>query len=97
MEGYVITMKEQEGNGVETAVLGIFENKEDVWNLLFEYYNTNEGKFEKQSLNQFENSEGAWVMELVGRKGDVTRTIRGEYIADTKKVTSLRKLIELNW
>ena len=29
MEGYVITMKEQEGNGVETAVLGIFENKED--------------------------------------------------------------------
>ena len=97
MEGYVITMKEREGNGVETAVLGIFENKEDVWHLLFEYYNTNEGKFEKQSLNQFENSEGAWVMELVGRKGDVTRTIRGEYIADTKKVTSLRKLIELNW
>ena len=97
MEGYVITMKEQEGNGVETSVLGIFENKEDVWHLLFEFYNTNEGKFEKQSLNQFENSEGAWVMELVGRKGDVTRTIRGEYIADTKKVTSLKKLIELNW
>ena len=97
MEGYVITMREQEGNGVETTVLGIFENKEDVWNLLFEYYNTNKGKFEKQSLNQFENSEGAWVMELVGRKGDVTRTIRGEYIADTKKVTSLKKLIELNW
>ena len=97
MEGYVITMKEQEGNGVETAILGVFENKEDVWHLLFEFYNTNEGKFEKQSLNQFENSEGAWVMELVGHKGDVTRTIRGEYIADTKKVTSLRKLIELNW
>lgn len=97
MEGYVITMREQEDNKVETSVLGIFENKEDVWHLLFEFYNTNEGKFEKQSLNQFENSEGAWVMELVGRKGDVTRTIRGEYIADTKKVTSLRKLIELNW
>lgn len=97
MEGYVITMKEREGNGVETAVLGIFENKEDVWHLLFEFYNTNEGKFEKQSLNQFENSEGAWAMELVGRKGDVTRTIRGEYIADTKDVTSLKKLIELNW
>ena len=97
MEGYVITMKEQEGNKVETAILGVFENKEDVWHLLFEFYNTNEGKFEKQSLNQFENSEGAWVMELVGCKGDVTRTIRGEYIADTKKVTSLRKLIELNW
>ena len=97
MEGYVITMKEREGYSVETSVLGIFENKEDVWHLLFEYYNTNEGKFEKQSLNQFENSEGTWIMELVGRKGDVTRTIRGEYIADTKKVTSLRKLIELNW
>ena len=97
MEGYVITMKEQEGNGVETAVLGIFENKEDVWHLLFEYYNTNKGRFEKQSLNQFENSEGAWEMELVGRKGDVTITIRGKYIADTKGVTSLRKLIELNW
>ena len=97
MEGYVITMREQEGNKVETAILGVFENKEDVWHLLFEFYNTNEGKFEKQSLNQFENSEGAWVMELVGRKGDVTRTIRGEYIADTKKVTSLKKLIELNW
>ena len=63
MEGYVITMKEQEGNGVETAVLGVFENKEDVWHLLFEFYNTNEGKFEKQSLNQFENSQGAWEME----------------------------------
>ena len=97
MEGYVITMREQEGNKVETSVLGIFENKEDAWHFLFEFYNTNEGKFEKQSLNQFENSEGAWVMELVGHKGDVTRTIRGEYIADTKKVTSLRKLIELNW
>ena len=97
MEGYVITMKEQEGNGVETAVLGIFENKEDVWNLLFEYYNTNKGRFEKQSLNQFENSEGAWEMELVGYKGDVTRTIRGEYITDTKDITSLKKLIELNW
>ena len=97
MEGYVITMKEREGNGVETAVLGIFENKEDVWHLLFEFYNTNEGKFEKQSLNQFENSEGAWEMELVGYKGDVTRTIRGEYIADTKDITSLKKLIELNW
>ena len=97
MEGYVITMREQEGNGVETAVLGIFENKEDVWNLLFEYYNTNKGRFEKQSLNQFENSEGAWETELVGYKGDVTRTIRGEYIADTKDITSLKKLIELNW
>ena len=97
MEGYVITMKEREGNGVETSVLGIFENKEDVWHLLFEYYNENKGRFEKQSLNQFENSEGAWEMELVGRKGDVTITIRGKYIADTKGVTSLRKLIELNW
>ena len=97
MEGYVITMKEREGNGVETAVLGVFENKEDVWHLLFEYYNENKGKFEKQSLNQFENSEGAWVMELVGHKCGVTRTIRGEYIAETKKVTSLKKLIELNW
>ena len=97
MEGYVITMKEREGNGVETAILGVFENKEDVWHLLFEFYNTNEGKFEKQSLNQFENSEGAWEMELVGHKGDVTRIIRGEYIADIKKVTSLKKLIELNW
>ena len=97
MEGYVITMREQEDNGVETAVLGIFENKEDAWHLLFEYYNTNKGGFEKQSLNQFENSEGAWEMELVGRKGDVTITIRGKYIADTKKVTSLKKLIELNW
>ena len=29
MEGYVITMKEREGNKVETSVLGIFENKED--------------------------------------------------------------------
>ena len=90
-------MKEQEGNKVETSVLGIFENKEDAWHLLFEYYNTNKGGFEKQSLNQFENSEGAWEMELVGRKGDVTITIRGKYIADTKDVTSLRKLIELNW
>ena len=97
MEGYVITMKEQEGNKVETAILGVFENKEDVWHLLFEFYNTNEGKFEKQSLNQFENSEGTWIMELVGRKGDVKRIISGEYIADTKKVTSLKKLIELNW
>ena len=97
MEGYVITMKERQGYGVATAVLGIFENKEDAWHLLFEYYNTNKGGFEKQSLNQFENSEGAWEMELVGRKGDVTITIRGKYIADTKGVTSLRKLIELNW
>ena len=97
MEGYVITMKERQGYGVATAVLGIFENKEDAWHLLFEYYNTNEGKFEKQSLNQFENSEGAWEMELVGRKGDVTITIRGKYIADAKNVTTLRKLIELNW
>ena len=97
MEGYVITMKERQGYGVATAVLGIFENKEDAWHLLFEYYNTNKGRFEKQSLNQFENSEGAWEMELVGRKGDVTITIRGKYIADTKNVTSLRKLIELNW
>ena len=97
MEGYVITMKEREGYGVETSVSGIFENKEDVWHLLFEYYNENKGRFEKQSLNQFENSEGAWEMELVGYKGDVTRTIRGEYIADTKDVTSLKKLIELNW
>ena len=97
MVGYVITMKEQEGNRVETSVLGIFENKDDVWHLLFEHYYTNEGRFEKQSLNQFENSEGAWEMELVGRKGDVTRTIRGEYIAETKDVTSLKKLIELNW
>ena len=97
MEGYVITMKEREGNGVETAVLGIFENKEDVWHLLFEYYNENKGRFEKQSLNQFENSVGAWVMELVGRKGDVTRTIRGEYIADMQNVTTLKVLIELNW
>ena len=96
MEGYVITMKEREGNGVETAVLGVFENKEDVWHLLFEYYNENKGRFERQSLNQFENSEGAWEMELVGYKGDVTRTIRGEYIADTKDITSLKKLIELN-
>ena len=60
MEGYVITMKEQEGNKVETSVLGIFEIKEDVWHLLFEYYNENKGRFERQSLNQFENSEGAW-------------------------------------
>ena len=97
MEGYVITMKEREGYGVVTSVLGIFENKEDVWHLLCEYYNTNKGRFEKQSLNQFENSEGAWEMELVGYKGDVTRTIRGEYIADTKDITSLKKLIELNW
>ena len=97
MEGYVLTMKERQGYGVATAVLGVFENKEDVWHLLFEYYNTNKGGFEKQSLNQFENSEGAWEMELVGRKGDVTITIRGKYIADTKGVTSLRKLIELNW
>ena len=97
MEGYVITMKEQEGNKFETVILGIFENKEDVWNLLFEYYNTNKGRFEKQSLNQFENSEGAWVMKLVGRKGDVTRTIRGEYIADMQNVTTLKVLIELNW
>ena len=97
MEGYVITMKERQGYGVATAVLGIFENKEDAWHLLFEYYNTNKGGFEKQSLNQFENSEGAWEMELVGRKGDVKRIISGEYIADTKKVTSLKKLIELNW
>ena len=97
MEGYVITMKERQGYGVATAVLGIFENKEDAWHLLFEYYNMNKGGFEKQSLNQFENSEGAWEMELVGRKGDVTITIRGKYIADTKGVTSLRKLIELNW
>ena len=56
MEGYVITMREQEGNKVETSVLGIFENKEDVWHLLFEYYNENKGRFERQSLNQFENS-----------------------------------------
>ena len=97
MEGYVITMKEQEGNKFETAILGIFENKEDVWNLLFEYYNTNKGRFEKQSLNQFENSEGAWEMELVGYKGDVTRTIRGEYVADMQNVTTLKVLIELNW
>ena len=97
MEGYVITMREQEGNGVETAVLGIFKNKEDVWHLLFEYYNENKGRFEKQSLNQFENSEGAWEMELVGYKGDVTRTIRGEYVADMQNVTTLKVLIELNW
>ena len=97
MEGYVITMKERQGYGVATAVLGLFENKEDAWHLLFEYYNTNKGGFEKQSLNQFENSEGAWEMELVGRKGDVTITIRGKYIADAKNVTTLRKLIELNW
>lgn len=97
MEGYVITMKEQEGNGVETAVLGIFENKEDVWHLLFEYYNENKGRFEKQSLTQFENNDGAWEMELVGHKGDVTRTIRGEYVADMQNVTTLKVLIELNW
>lgn len=96
MEGYVITMKEQEGNKVETAILGMFENKEDVWHLVFKYYNENVGKFEKQSLNQFENSEGAWVIELVGHKGNIIRTIRGEYIPGTK-VTSLKKLIELNW
>ena len=97
MEGYVITMKEQEGNKVETAILGVFENKEDAWHLLFEFYNTNEGKFEKQSLNQFENSEGTWIMELVGRKGDVKRIISGEYIADMQNVTTLKVLIELNW
>ena len=94
MEGYVITMKEQEGNKVETAILGVFENKEDVWHLLFEYYNTNKGRFEKQSLNQFENSEGAWVMELVGRKGNVTRTIKGENVHETRNITSLKKLID---
>ena len=97
MEGYVITMKEREGNGVETSVLGIFENKEDVWHLLFEYYNENKGRFEKQSLTQFENNDGAWEMELVGHKGDVTRTIRGEYIADVQNVTTLKVLIKLNW
>ena len=96
MEGYVITMREQEGNKVETSVLGIFENKEAAWHLLFEYYNTNSGRFEKQSLTQFENNDGAWKMELVGHKGDVTRTIRGEYIADVQNVTTLKVLIKLN-
>ena len=97
MEGYVITMKEREGNGVETAVLGIFKNKEDVWHLLFEYYNENKGTFEKQSLTQFENSEGAWEMELVGYKGEGRRTIRGEYVAGMQNGTALKVLIELNW
>ena len=97
MEGYVITMKERESNGVETSVLGIFENKEDVWHLLFEYYNENKGRYDELGLTQFENSKGAWEMELVGYKGDVTRTIRGEYVADMQNVTTLKVLIELNW
>ena len=59
MEGYVITMKEQEGNKFETAILGIFENKEDVWHLLFEYYNENKGRYDELGLTQFENSKGA--------------------------------------
>ena len=96
MEGYVITMKEQEGNSTNTVILGIFENKQDVWNLLIRYYNENEDNFDKLSLYQFENNDGAWEMELVGHKGDVTRTIRGEYIADVHNVTTLKVLIKLN-
>ena len=60
MEYYVITMKEQEDNSTNTVILGIFENKQDVWNLLIRYYNENEDNFDKLSLYQFENNEGCW-------------------------------------
>ena len=53
MEYYVITMKEQEDNSTNTVILGIFENKQDVWNLLIRYYNENEDNFDKLSLYQF--------------------------------------------
>ena len=95
MECYVITMKEVHGGiprTFESNVLGVFENKADVFNLLMKYYTENEGKFEKQSLNQFENSTGVWTIELVGEKGLDTITIKGERATDAQ-VTSLKQLI----
>lgn len=94
MEYYVITMKKQEDNSTNTVILGIFENKQDVWNLLIRYYNENEDNFDKLSLYQFENNEGCWEMQVVGRKGNIIRTIEGKNIHETRDITSLKKLID---
>lgn len=99
MECYVLTLTEIEislGLHHEHTILGVFENKADVWHLLYEYYNTNQGKFEKQSLNQFENSQGAWEMELRGEKESKEFIFRAEYKEQGKEKTMKEILNNLN-
>ena len=101
MECYVLTLTEIEislGFHHEHTILGVFENKEDVWQMMFRYYNENQGKFEKQSLNQFENSQGAWEMELRGEKESEGKifVFRAEYKEEGKEKTMKEILNNLN-
>lgn len=97
MECYVLTLEEYCpilpcSSSSEHTILGIFENKNDIWNLMYRYYNENQGKFEKQNLTQFEDSEGNWEMKLVGHKGDKTFILRGEYRLE-KLVGNIKELL----
>ena len=99
MECYVLTLTEIEislGLHHEHTILGVFENEDDVWQMMFQYYNENQGKFEKQSINQFENSQGAWEIELRGEKKGKEFIFRAEYKKGGKEKTMKEILNNLN-
>ena len=101
MECYVLTLEEYCpilpcASGSEHTILGIYENKNDIWSLMYKYYNENQGNFEKQNLTQFEDSEGNWEMKIVGHKGDKTFILRGEYRLERITASIKELLNDLN-
>ena len=80
MECFVLTLTEVSYKSRdEHTILGVFSEQSEIYDLLFRTYSENPYKFEKQSLRTFENTDGAWEMELTGDKNDKTFVFRAEF------------------
>lgn len=94
MECFVLTLTEKAmfTSHSEYNVIGVYENKADIFSLMMTCYSNNELKLEEYSLNQYENSDGYWCMEIKGRKEKTEYTLKTEY--QLEKITaSIKELL----
>ena len=85
MECFVLTLTEVSYKSRdEHTILGVFSEQSEIYDLLFRTYSDNPYKFEKQSLRTFENTDGAWEMELTGEKSGKTFVFRAEFKEELK-------------
>ena len=94
MECYVLTLTEKAmfTSHSEYNVIGVYENKADIYSLMMTCYTNNELNLDEYSLNQYENSDGYWCMEIKGRKEKTEYTLKAEY--QLEKITaSIKELL----